>query len=362
MDLHQPTSDGIPKNLWKQITLFLLTFGVLFVCALVLLPFLSAIVGAIVLAVVTQRPYNRLALRIKNRNTTAAIAVVLVILSVIIPTFFVVQSLSEQALNVVNTMRRESTQQMVTAYFYRHPSLAGHLKTASDTFDYQRIAQTIAAYLGSGLAGLLGHSIWLITQSFIMLFILFFLYRDRELAITFLRSLLPLQPQEASQLLAEVRGTINATILGRLAIAGVQGVLCGVAFWALGVPRTAFWTMMTVIVAIIPAIGTFLIWLPIALYLGFTGSWGKAAILIGWGAFVVSTIDNFLYPLFVGSQISQHTVGILLSILGGVSVFGLPGLILGPIAFTVAVALLNFWRARTIVSAKEPAITPPPQI
>ncbi|HEY8998233.1 MAG TPA: AI-2E family transporter, partial [Edaphobacter sp.] len=96
-----------------------------------------------------------------------------------------------------------------------------------------------------------------------------------------------------------------------------------------------------------PAFGAFLVWVPIALYLGFTGHWGKAAMLAIWGGGVVSLIDNFMYPVLIGPRLQQHTVSVLLSILGGIALFGITGIVLGPVAFTVGVTLLDIWRRRT---------------
>jgi predicted PurR-regulated permease PerM len=346
MDLHQPTLDSPHKNLWKQITLFLLTLGIVVICILILYPFLPGIIGAIVLAVITQRPYKWLTDKIKNRNVSAGVAVILVILSVIVPSFFIVQDLLQGTSTVVIFLRSDAPQRTITGFIVRYPTIAADIQAVSNNVDLQSAVRTIAATLGSILTGVLGYSFGAITQLVIMLFILFFLYRDQEKAIAFTRSVLPLSDDETGELLESLRLTIYATALGRLALAAIEGVLAGAAFWVLGVPNTMLWTLATVIVGILPAIGASVVWIPIALYLGFTGHWGKAALLAAWGIVVISSIDNFLYPVLVGSKLSQHTVGILLAILGGVVIFGLSGVILGPLAFTIASTLIDVWRRR----------------
>jgi predicted PurR-regulated permease PerM len=346
MDLDQPAPRTLQKNLWKQITLFLLILVTICISFLILYPFLSGILGAIVLAVITQRPYNWLTRKIRNRNIAAAVAVVLVILSVIIPSFFVVQDLLQGTSTIVIFLRSDAPQRTLTTFLVRYPTLAADIQAVSSTIDIQNTVRSIAALLGSMLAGFLGYSFGAITQIVIMLFILFFLYRDQEQAIAFARSLFPLSEGETEELLENMRSTIHATALGRLVIAAIQAVLAGMAFWLLGVPNTMLWTVVTGIFAVLPAVGTSLVWIPIAIFLGFSGHWGRAAILTVWGTFVVSSIDNFLYPILVGSQLRQHTVSILLAILGGVVVFGLQGVILGPLVFTMVSTLLDFWRRR----------------
>jgi predicted PurR-regulated permease PerM len=183
-----------------------------------------------------------------------------------------------------------------------------------------------------------------------MLFILFFLFRDRSLFLNFLCRTLPFRESETTDLLDRIDTTIKATALGRAAIAGLQGILAGLAYWLFDVPGVLLWSAATAAFAMIPGVGAILIWAPIAIYLGLSGHWGKAALLAVWGGVIVSMIDNILYPMLVGPRLRTHPVAILLSIIGGIALFGVPGIILGPVAFTVAVAMLDIYRARTATS------------
>jgi predicted PurR-regulated permease PerM len=332
---------------WKQITLFLLTLGVLILCALILQPFFTAIVSAIVLAVVTRRPYDWLATKIKYPSTCAAVGLVLVILAVIVPMFFLTKDLGEQVLAAVAALRSNASQNPITDFIANRPALASRLEAFTDSIDVNNAARTTGAFLAGKLSSLLGNSIRMITQLVVMLFLLFFLFRDRALALTGLRTLLPLRDDETNELLERVGDTILATALGRFAIAAVQGFLAGLAFWALGVPGVILWAFTLMAFAMIPAFGAFLVWGPIAIYLGLNGHWGKAALLAIWGGLIVSTIDNILYPILVGGHLRAHTAAILLSILGGIAVFGPIGIVLGPVLFTIAATLLDFWRTRT---------------
>jgi predicted PurR-regulated permease PerM len=216
----------------------------------------------------------------------------------------------------------------------------------TSSIDINNAARSTAAYLGGNLAGFLGNSIRVITQLVVLLFLLFFLFRDRTFALTSLRAILPLRDDETDELLERIGDTILATALGRLTIAVVQGLLAGLAFWVLGVPGVILWAFTLTACAMVPAFGSFLVWGPVAIYLGLSGHWGKAALLGIWGAVIVSTIDNILYPILVGSHMRAHTATILLSILGGIAFFGPVGIVLGPVLFTIAATLLDIWHAR----------------
>jgi predicted PurR-regulated permease PerM len=329
---------------WKQITLFLLTIGVLALCALLLQPFFSAIVVALVLAVVTRRPYDWLVSKIKNRSACAAISLIVITLAVIVPTFFLAQELGRQAFATINDFRSGAHHEKITGFIANRPGLAARIESITSSID---VDNTVREGVGSHLADLLGNSVRIITQLIIMLFLLFFLLRDRALALTALRSMLPLHSDETTELMNRVGDTILASALGRLVIAAVQGILAGLAFWVLGVPAVMLWAFTLTVCALIPAFGTFLVWGPVAIYLGLNGHWGKAALLAIWGGLIVSTIDNILYPILVGSHLRAHTAAILLSVLGGIAVFGPIGIVLGPVLFTIADTLLDIWHART---------------
>jgi predicted PurR-regulated permease PerM len=340
------------ESVWQRASLFLLTLGVLVLCGLILFPFFSALVGAIILAVVTQRPYRWLANKVKSPSACAAIGVILVVLSVVIPGFFLAQDVGEQAFSAVNALRDNANQQKFVDFVNSHPAVASRVRTFTDSLDINTIARTTAAYLGNHLASVLGSTFHVVTELVVMLFILFFLFRDHGLAIRFFRSLLPLREEESTELVDRLHNTIYATALGRLAIALIQGMLAGLAFWILGVPGPVLWAFTTAVLATIPAFGAILVWAPLAIFLGLTGHWGKAAILAVWGGVIVSMIDNILYPILVGTRLRTHTVTILISILGGISLFGITGIILGPVLFGVADTLLDFWRARNSQSVE----------
>jgi predicted PurR-regulated permease PerM len=101
------------------------------------------------------------------------------------------------------------------------------------------------------------------------------------------------------------------------------------------------------LLAIMPVLGAFVVWLPATLLLAFEGSWGSALILAAWGGIVISLIDNWLYPVLVGKRLRIHTVAVFVAIVGGLILFGAAGLILGPVILAVAVALVEVWRRRT---------------
>jgi predicted PurR-regulated permease PerM len=129
-----------------------------------------------------------------------------------------------------------------------------------------------------------------------------------------------------------------------LVISAIQGTLGTFIFWALGLPSPLLWGVVMFFLSMIPMAGSFLVWVPAAAFLALTGSLGKAAILVVWGILVIGAIDNFLSPRLVGKRARLHELLIFFSVLGGLQVFGVLGLVLGPVMIAITLALLEMVR------------------
>ena len=159
-----------------------------------------------------------------------------------------------------------------------------------------------------------------------------------------LRALSPLSHADMSRLFSEVADTVHATVYGTLSVAVVQGALGGLMFWWLGLPEPLLWGVVMGLLAVVPVLGAFVIWVPVAIFLALQGNIGDALLLAAWGAVVVGGIDNLLYPMLVGTRLKMHTLVAFVAIVGGLIVFGPSGLILGPVVFTVTRLLLEIWK------------------
>lgn len=126
----------------------------------------------------------------------------------------------------------------------------------------------------------------------------------------------------------------------------MQGTLAGLMFWWLGLPASLLWGIVMGLLAVVPVLGAFVVWIPAAAFLALDGSWEKALLLTLWGGVVVAGIDNLLYPILIGNRLKMHTVLAFISLVSGLIVFGHSGLILGPVIVTVTLLLLEIWCRR----------------
>ena len=207
--------------------------------------------------------------------------------------------------------------------------------------------KTVATWMTTTGASFVKGSVVEVIGLLLTFYLLFFFLRDRRVALQLLRSLSPLSVAETDRLCGRVGDTIYATIYGTLAVSAVQGLLGGLMFWWLGLPAPLLWGVVMALLAVVPVLGAFVIWIPAALFLALEGSWGKALILTLWGMIIVGTIDNLLRPILVGKRLKLHTLLAFVSVVGGLILFGPAGLILGPVVLTITTELLEIWRNRT---------------
>jgi predicted PurR-regulated permease PerM len=179
-----------------------------------------------------------------------------------------------------------------------------------------------------------------ILQLFVLLYALFFFLVDGRSILRKILYYMPLDPDEEAQLLERFTSVTRATLKGSLLIGVIQGGLAGLAFWIAGVPGSAFWGTVMVVLSIIPAVGSALVWIPAVIYLFVDGQVPQALGLLAWCAVVVGSVDNFLRPQLIGRDARMSDLLILLSTLGGIALFGAVGFIVGPV---VAALFVTIW-------------------
>lgn len=330
----------------KLIALAAATILAIYLCYLLASPFIPALVWATTAAVVTQRYHGWVGRRVDSPNARAAICAGTVAAAILLPATFVVYVGSQQVAAAIENLQSEETQKSVQEWFDQHPRLNRMWHAVADDFNPAEKAPELIDRLRPGAVAAVSTPLYVALQVILTLYILFFLYRDQEQALGAVRWMLPLTSGESNRLLQRIDDTLHATILGTLTVAVLQGTLGGTMLWLLGVPGALLWGVVMAFVAMIPT-GTFTVWGPAAVYLFLEDHWIKALILLGWGALAVGTIDNFLYPVLVGHRLRLHTVVTFIAIVGGLTIFGMTGIVLGPVIITVAFFLLDIWRRRT---------------
>ena len=204
-------------------------------------------------------------------------------------------------------------------------------------------AQLSSGVLLSQVTGVAQNLFLFVSNFIITLFSLFFFLRDGADFCYRLRRLLPMDHEHQERLFRNIVDSMSAVVHGSLVVAMVQGLLAGLAYWVLGVPYPVLWGVVTAFAALLPFGGTTIISIPASIYLFLEGETIRGFLLLGWCLSVVVMVDNILKPILIGTRLRLPLIVLFFGILGGLSVFGALGLILGPVLFALLAALLDLY-------------------
>jgi predicted PurR-regulated permease PerM len=206
-------------------------------------------------------------------------------------------------------------------------------------------ASRAGEYMAAELGAVIRNIVVFLFKLFVTLFALFYFLRDRDSILSRMQFFLPFEEGVRNRMIAEARDLIFASVTTSLVIAMVQGVVCGGAFAIVGVPSALFWGVLMGFLSLLPIVGAWPVWVSATIYLFSTGHAGRAIVLIALCGGLGSTIDNILRPILLGGRSSLNALLVFISVLGGIAVFGVLGVVLGPIVVATAVGIVDVYSA-----------------
>lgn len=330
-------------------------------------PFLSVLIWAAVLALLFHPLHLRIARRVRRRALASALSILVVLATVIVPLGLIGSAVAAE-------LARFAAQAQESALPWLESQLAGGrlgelrawlADTAGIELDLDEekladLATRASQFLLRGTISVVGGLFGAVTKLVLVLFTLYYLFRDGERLMRGLPEVLPLARDEAALVLRRTDDIIRASVNGTIVVAAIQGLLGGVMFALLGLPAPLVWGLVMTLLSLIPLAGSFLVWGPAALWLAASGAWGKAIVLAAVGAGVIGLIDNLLRPRLVGERARMHELTVFFTVLGGIQLFGMLGFLAGPVLFAVTVALLDIVRRSGAATAPATAPATPP--
>lgn len=349
--------------------LLLLVLFSLFLSFWILRPFFHTIVLAIIIAAVFHRLQGRVVRWYGGRKNAAALTVLaLVACLIIFPILFFLSELAVQGFaffqkasewigkgNLETLMARPETQSVIQ-WFREHLEIIAFAKTDIQGYLLQ-LSRSFGQFVLKHGAGLLQNIAGLIFHLAVMLFLTFYMIRDGQDMLAQAKYLFPLRGEQKDRVIDRIRITGRSVLLGSLLTAVCQGAVGGIGLAIVGIPGLIWGTVLG-FTSLIPIVGTSLVWIPSLGYLALMGQWKRAVFLALWAIFLVGTIDNFLRPFFMGGKGRMSTFYVFLSLIGGIHVFGLPGILYGPLILAFANVMLYIYRVE--YQGKEPAEASPP--
>ena len=327
----------------------------LFFCYLLFEPFIFPLLTAAVIAIVFYPLHARVQSHIRKPSLAALITTSLVVLVFVVPAALVLFGVKRELTNLYSLLDQKSSEsggfsEFLSASLDRPMQWIGRFVDISQIDVRAELVNRLR-----GLSGVLVSGGWRIVgglgsfvlDSAITLFTLFFFFREGRALRRRIGALLPLNSEQVEKLFSGIENTIVGTVYGGLIVAAVQGAMIGIALWILGVDSPLFWGVVAAMFALLPLVGTAIVWVPAAVYLVASGSWVKGLVLVGWGALVVGSIDNILRPILIRGRVQMHPLLIFFAVFGGVSVLGFLGLFIGPVVLALAITTLGMLREET---------------
>lgn len=311
--------------------------------------FLGALFLAAVMAIFLMPVQRWLSSRMGDRpKTTASLLLILAVFLILLPFLAILAVVAQQAVEVGQTVLPWLQDEIRN---FREQGLAGlpewvPFKDALAPYQGELasrlndLASGVGGAVINGLTRATGGALGFALGAIVFLFALFYLLTSGESSLKGAMNLLPMRDRDREVLAERTLSTIRATVKGTFIIALLQGSLTGAALAVAGVPGAIFWGAVAGLISIIPAVGTPLVWGPAVIWLFATGSPIAAVVLFIFGAAVIMNVDNVLRPMLVGKDAKMSDLMVLLSTLGGLTLFGFIGLVIGPV---VAALFASVW-------------------
>lgn len=332
--------------------LFILIAGALVLSYFILAPFLAPLILGIVAAVVLQPLYRRILRWVRGRESIASLlSVGLVLIVLLVPLSLISMQLLREAQQLYQAVSGGGLAATVdSAVDAASPTLERFAPGSTDMLT--NLSTEIDTYVQQGLSWIIQHLgtafssvVTVILDLFIFFVTLYYLLRDGGRLRERLIEISPLSSSDDNAIFDDLGAAVNSVVKGMLAVALIQGTLSGIGFFIFGVPNAVLWGLVASVTALVPLLGTSVVLVPAIAYLALTGQTPAAVGLAAWGALAVGLIDNFVGPRLMSSGMRLHPLLVLLSVLGGVALFGPVGVFVGPLALSFLLVLLSIHSA-----------------
>jgi len=325
------------NNKFGKYTFVIFLLLILYISFLIVKPLLPYIVLAFVLGSAMYPLTKRFNERIKNKTIVAFIMILLVLVILILPLSYTVGNLINQASGVYKSFDPQIIDEIsdyLSGVSGKEVDVSAYLiKSISEIRNY--IISSIPEFIESISGMVLG--------LFVMFFTLFYIVRDGETIKKSLSDLIPLNDEYKTKVIEEIDKVTRGVINGQVLTAVIQGIVGGLGFFIFGVPNPIFWGFIMVILAIIPLLGTAMIWVPAGVIGLMSGNYVSGVGILLFGAIIVGNLDNLLRPRLISGKTKVHPVVILIGFLGGLKLMGIIGFIVGPVILAILLTLIRFY-------------------
>lgn len=327
----------------KKIFVAMLFVAIAILSFLILKPILTAIIIGFLLTFIFSPVYKWLYKILKSKNLAAAIICLLLIVLILAPFWFLTPILVDQSIKIYMASQ---TLDFVTPLKSIFPSLFASSEFSSEIGS---ILHSFVTKLANSLTNILSNLFLnfptILLQTLVVFFTFFFMLKDQDEFVDYIRSLSPFSKEIDRKFFEYSKGITSSVLYGQVIIGFVQGVVVGLGFFLFGVPNALILTLVAVGLGILPIVGTMIVWLPVLIYL-LIHEQTFAAIGILVLGIISSNLDNLLRPVFVSKKIDMHPALVLIAMIGGFFLFGILGIILGPLIIAYLLIIIELYRKK----------------
>lgn len=328
----------------KRISVLVLLLLLAVLVFILVRPILLSIIGGLILAYAFFPIYKVVLRRVRARNAAAAIVSFFVVLLILVPVYFLTPFMINQVFEVYQSSQTLDMQKFIRTLFpSSHESFIIQLTATLDS-----LVGRISAGVLSSLVSFLLEIPTILFHLVIVAFVFFYALRDSDKLFEFVSPLSPLNKVQEKKLVQQFKDITNSLVYGQVLVGCVQGLIAGLGFFIFGIPHALILTALAVVLGIIPILGPFFIWVPIAIYLFVQGNTFVATLFLLYNLILVSNIDNVLRLYLISRKTSLSQVIILIGMVGGLFIFGILGLIIGPLLLAYFITFLNAYRENTL--------------
>lgn len=328
---------------FRSVMISIILIALLVLTFFLLKPLLLPILLGVILAYILNPLKLYLNKYIKNKNTSALIICLLFFLIIVIPLWFLIPLVIKQTFRIFEAFNQLDLLTPIEKIF---PSLldSDELRNQIASMITSFVSKIVSSFMSS-VSNLILNLPTLSLQILVVFFVLFYLLRDSEQFVNYLRDILPFSKDIENKLFDQTKAITNSVIYGQIIIGFAQGILAGVGFFLFGVPNAILLTFLATIAGVFPIVGPTIVWIPVMIYLFIAGNTFSATGVLIFGI-LSSFLDNFLRPIIVSKMTKIHSSVILVGMVGGLFLFGILGIILGPLILAYVLVILELYRKK----------------
>lgn len=310
----------------------------------ILKPILISSIFALILAFIFHPLYKRFFSWTKNRNLSALLICIILLVIIILPLLFFVPLLVTQTFEVYTYIQSEDVLAplySIANKFFSSSGIPSDLIVAINSF-----TSKVASSFLSKFTDVLLNSPIILLHLVLILFVFFFGLRDGEELLVYIQSISPLSEESEKKVFKQFKDITRSVIFGQIIVGIIQGIVTGFALFILRVPNALVLTLIATFVGILPIIGPWLVWVPVDIYLFLVGRTVAGFGLLIYGLVIITWVDAIIRPLIVSKRTKINSAVVLVSMVGGLLVFGVLGLIIGPLVIAYLILLLESYRKK----------------